>query len=367
MKISFIHTGDLHLGRQFDFKNDSYTFGKSRRMELWQTFDKIISTAEKNKIHFLIISGDLFDSENVALSEVKAVSERFSRLSHTKVIICPGNHDFYDAGHLYGLVDWPENVTIFNTGDMQSVYFPETETRIFGIGWTKDTYRKLPWDGSPLELREEDNNILVLHGDAYHSQSDYMPIDLDAFAGFDYIALGHVHKAAFLSKRAAYCGCPEPLSFNDDGDQSIVVGQIDRHRLNTQVILTRKRRFITVTLDIKADMTIEDIRRKCLMIDSEKERMRNFYRIRFKGYRDTLIAMDLLYEELSQLFYYVEIDDSELLPDLDVDRMLAENQHNVIGRFIQEMRRYAGDPIAKSALYYGLEGFLQAETMHHDH
>lgn len=364
MKISFIHTGDLHLGRQFHFENDVHEYGASRRMDLWQTFDKIINTAEKNHINFLLISGDLFDSEDTPLSEVKAAAERFSRLSTTQVVICPGNHDYYDDNHLYGLIDWPDNVSIFKKDEMTSFYFPETGTRIFGIGWTKDTYRQLPYSGAHLDLKEEDNNILMLHADAYHDKSNYMPVDVGDYAYFDYIALGHVHKGAFISKRAAYCGCPEPLSFKDDGDQSVIVGQIDRHRLNTQPVLTRKRRFITATVAIDSDMTIDDIRRKCKAIDSDKERMRNFYRIRLTGYRDTLISVAALSEELSHLFYYVELDDSDLAPDLDIDRMLAENQHNVVGQFIQEMRRHQDDPIAKKALYYGLEGFLQKGIDH---
>ena len=48
MKISFIHTGDIHLGRQFHFKGGDPGLGERRRMELWKTFDKIIQTAEKN-------------------------------------------------------------------------------------------------------------------------------------------------------------------------------------------------------------------------------------------------------------------------------------------------------------------------------
>ena len=56
MKISFIHTGDIHLGRQFHFKGGDPGLGERRRMELWKTFDKIIQTAEKNHIHYLIIS-----------------------------------------------------------------------------------------------------------------------------------------------------------------------------------------------------------------------------------------------------------------------------------------------------------------------
>jgi hypothetical protein len=71
------------------------------------------------------------------------------------------------------------------------------------------------------------------------------------------------------------------------------------------------------------------------------------------------LSLEWLQEELSHLFYYLELDGNALEPDLDIDRLLEENADNIIGRFIQEMRRNGTDPVAKKALYYGVEGLLQ--------
>lgn len=359
MKISFIHTGDIHLGRQFHFKGGDPELGERRRMELWKTFDKIIQTAEKNHIHYLIISGDLFDSLETDIKLLKMVSERLSRLTVSKVIICPGNHDYYSPASLYGLVAWPENVTIFKSGKMEDVYFEDTQTHIYGLGWTRDTYKQMPFNAGHLPVQETDNNILVLHGDAFNVQSPFMPIDLSLFDYFDYVALGHIHKGTFLNKRAAYCGCPEPLSFKDGGDCGIVVGQIDRHHLQTQNVLTQKRRFITRIIGVEPGMTMDDLRRICTGVDKEPARMRHFYRLKLEGYHNVDLSLEWLQEELSHLFYYLELDGNALEPDLDIDRLLEENADNIIGRFIQEMRRNGTDPVAKKALCYGVEGLLQ--------
>ncbi|MDD2413781.1 MAG: DNA repair exonuclease [Eubacteriaceae bacterium] len=358
MKVSFIHTGDLHLGRQFHFSNRNEIFGNNTRNDLWKTFEKIINTAEKNKINFLLISGDLFDTEEIEIGEIKRVAQKLGKLTMTKTIICPGNHDYYSQFTLYGLIQWPENVYLFDKDKMSDLYFPEWQTRIFGLGWVKDTYTNIPFNDH-MSLKEEENNILMLHGDAYNSQSELMPIDISKFDYFDYVALGHIHKSDFLTRRVAYCGCPEPLSFKDRGDHGIIVGQIEQHRCTTHFVSTQKRQFVDATIEVTPEMSIDNLREACLKIAPEKERMVNYYRIHLKGYRDTSLSVKWLIDECIHLFYYIEIEDDELKPDLDVDRILDDNRDNIIGQFIQAMRRDPSDPVAQKALYYGLEGLLK--------
>lgn len=359
MKISFIHTGDIHLGRQFHFTERGEEFGTQTRNDLWRVFGKIINTAEKNAIDFLLIAGDLFDTAEIDIGEIKRAAQKMGQLTKTQVIILPGNHDYYSENQLYGIIKWPENVSIFKSDTMEEYYFPEKQTRIFGIGWLKDTYSEMP-EHSGYRLREEDNNILLLHGDAYHSKSELMPIDISDFDNFDYIALGHIHKNDFRSKRAAYCGCPQPLSFKDSGDHGIIVGQIENHRCEANFVSTQIHSFVTSDIKINPEMTVDDVRESCLKIAPEKERINNYYRIRLSGYRDLAFSTDLLRSELVHLFYYVEVDDSDLQPDWDIDKIYENNKDNVIGRFIQEMRRNTADEaIAEKALYYGLEGLLK--------
>ncbi|MQM72674.1 MAG: DNA repair exonuclease [Eubacteriaceae bacterium] len=361
MAISFIHTGDIHLEKTFHFKNQQRDFGKEHRIDLWLTFDQIINTAEKNHVDFLIISGDLFDTPDISSKALKRVAEKFAHLTETEVVICPGNHDFYTPSALYGLIEWPNNVTIFTQGQMESKYFEEKETRVFGIGWTKDTYEAMPFDGSHIDLSETDNNILVLHGDAYNQISQYMPIDLELFDYFDYVALGHIHRSERLTLRAAYCGCPEPLTFKNINDPGIFYGQIHHHRLELQKIETGKRKFFQKTLRVSPEMTQNDLLTACSDLGDDDSKRKDFFRIFLKGYAGADIDVEELRMQLAQMFYYVEVDDKKLLPNIDVDKLLEENQNNMIGRFIQEMRRNGDNPTARKALYYGLEGLLNSE------
>ncbi len=344
MKVSFIHTGDLHLGRQFHFRKNGDVFGSNKRTDLWLTFEKIINTAEKNSIDLLLISGDLFDADEMEIAEINRAADRFSKLSRTKVVIIAGNHDYYSSLSLYGLVDWPANVTILKSGKMESVYFPSLKTEVYGLSWVKNAYGEIPYKGH-LDLEDGTNNIMMLHGDAHAVDGSYMPIDPDNYDYFDYVALGHRHKSEFITKRMAYCGSPEALDFEETGEHGMIVGQIENHRCTTQFVPTQIREYVTKTVELTPEMPVDTVIDTIVAIDEQEKRLQNYYRVILTGYVDESLSMTWVRNELQHYFYYLEIDDTGLEVDLDVDGILADNQNNIIGQFIQEMRRHSDDPI----------------------
>lgn len=362
MKASFIHTGDLHMGRQFHFARQGNIYGKDKRLDIWETFEKILNTAEKNQIDLLLFSGDLFDSAEVDMMEIERVAEKFSKLSVTRVVICAGNHDCYSSLSTYGLVDWPENVTLFKTGKLESVYFPDLKTEVYGMSWIKKAYTEAPFPKG-IALKPDCNNILMLHGDAYAAQSNYLPIDATNFSNFDYVALGHIHKPEYLSETVAYCGSPEGLSFGECGNHGVVVGKIEDHNCTSQFIPVQKRRYVDVDIEITPEMHFDDIKETILNSDTEENRAMNYYRFNLKGYIDPDISIDWIKEELRGTFYYFEFNDTALEIDLDIDLLLKENRNNMIGKFIQEMLLEEESPAKKKALYYGLEGILKEKVV----
>ncbi len=357
MKISFIHTADLHLGKQFKFKHMRSPYGDFARESLFSIFGKMINTAKKNKIDFLLLSGDIFDTPQIGMQDLDRFVALLSRIPDTEVIILPGNHDFYQKYALYGLVDFPKNVHVFKNDSLEEFSFPEKKTRIFGLAWTKDTYREFPFSGR-VDLREEDNNIIMLHGDATHSSSEHMPINISDFDYFDYVALGHIHQHQFLTKRIAYCGAPQPFSFKDSGNFGMIVGQLEKHRLETHFIVTQTQKFITLDIDVTPDMTIDDIKESCLETAGETNYDNNLYRFVLTGYAKANMNLNLLDDILADHFYYVETDTSRIQPDWDIEKILASNKDNVIGHFIKTIGTDPKDPVSKKALYYGLEGLM---------
>lgn len=50
--------------------------------------------------------------------------------------------------------------------------------------------------------------------------------------GYDYLALGHIHRAHTIAGsdgRARYCGAPLPVSFDETGEHSVTLVEIDGH------------------------------------------------------------------------------------------------------------------------------------------
>ncbi|MDO4287958.1 MAG: DNA repair exonuclease [Eubacterium sp.] len=362
MKVSFIHTGDLHIGRQFHFARMGDVYGRNRRMDLWESFERILNTAEKNHIDLLLISGNLFDKDEMDLLDIERAAERFSRLTRTHVVICAGNHDYYSSLSIYGLVEWPDNVTLFKTGRLESVYFPDINTEVYSLSWTKRTYASMPFSPD-FEVNPEHNNILMLHGDACNMNSEYMPIPVERLDQFDYMALGHLHNHFYINAQTAYCGTPEPLGFDEAGDHGVVVGQLEDHRCQSQFVPIQKRRFFEESFEITPAMGEKQIEALLLERVPEEQRKHNYHRFILKGYRDPAVSLEKIKSALYPAFYYLEIDDSGLVLDLDVELLLKENRGNIVGKFIQEMRLEGDDALAERALEYGLEGILREKVV----
>ncbi len=362
MGVSFIHMGDTHFGKKFRFGNKSDLYGKDKRADVWLTFDKIIATAEKNKIDLLLIAGDLFDSRETDINDIRRVSRAFRSLSHTQVVIIGGNHDFYSEGDLYALVQWPDNVVILKTGELEAVWFPELNVHVYGMSWIRNSYREPPFD-TAITLNPDTVNLLLLHGDALNSGSEYMPLDVTLWQDFDYIALGHIHQHQFLTDNAAYCGSPEALDFGEEGDHGIIVGQIKDNGCETTFIQTQHRRYVQEHFHLMSDIGEREIKEKFLKLDIEDNRMNNYYRVSVDGYIDPTVDFEALKRELERSFYYLEIIDENLEIDLDIDLLYSENKNNIVGTFIEKMREKEDSRIHRKAMVFGLSELLKEKVL----
>ena len=66
-------------------------------------------------------------------------------------------------------------------------------------------------------------------------------VDLSTLGtGYDYAALGHIHRPQQLSERARYCGTPVPVSFDEQCEHTVSIIEIDKHgampRIDTKII-----------------------------------------------------------------------------------------------------------------------------------
>lgn len=199
--MRFIHMADIHFDSPFTILTDKRDFGTERRLEQREAFKKAIEYISKEEIPYLFIAGDLYDQDYIRESTIEFINNLFKTIPNTKIFISPGNHDPFLKNSFYNTFNWNDNVTIFND-EIKRIELEDVD--IYGYGFS-DFY----CPNSKVEEIEIKNknkiNILLVHGALDSSKNidvQYNPISTSKLKeiGFDYIALGHVHKRTDKNK-----------------------------------------------------------------------------------------------------------------------------------------------------------------------
>lgn len=363
--IKFIHTGDLHLGLQFKGVSFSREKAEGWRLELWNTFERIVNRAREEKVDFLFLAGDLFEEKYFTLGDMKRVRDTLAKAKNVEVIITAGNHDTLNKKSLYNMIEWPENISIFDSEGLGRKEFSDKNTIIYGYSWDKGENNKDIFEDFK-DLEKGKNNILIVHGDVFNKDSVYLPLDKNYMEslGFDYIGLGHIHKPTIFSNNIAYCGSPQPLDFGETGEHGIITGTIVDNNTEIDFIPFSKRMFLNKTINIDETMGYVDIIDSLMEIDQVDQLQRNLYRINLEGIVNRHVKLNTLdmAKSLKDDFYYIELIDNTIV-DYDLDSLEKENQNNIIGYFIKAMKEKGlEDKIVRQALYLGLEVLMEGRV-----
>ncbi len=225
--MKFVHIADMHFDCPFTTLSDIGNLGNIRRLEQRDAFKKIIDYIKQNNIPFLFISGDLYENEYVKESTIEYINNLFREIPNTKIFISPGNHDPFIKNSYYNTFNWNENVKIFNS-KFEKIEFDDIN--IYGYGFD-DFYCT---NSGIEEIKVEDKekiNILVIHGTLngasiedkqYNSMSEKMLRE----KGFDYIALGHIHKTNYNineKNNIIYPGSTISNGFDELGNHGMIV------------------------------------------------------------------------------------------------------------------------------------------------
>jgi len=111
--VRFIHTADIHLDTSFSGSGFPSRIGVRKREAIRGTFRRILEEARALPVDFVLIAGDLFESERVTPDTFEFVRRQLEGLGAIRVFISPGNHDPCSRGSLYREESWPSNVHIF--------------------------------------------------------------------------------------------------------------------------------------------------------------------------------------------------------------------------------------------------------------
>ena len=224
--MKFVHIADMHFDTSFTTLTNKAGLGDIRRLDQRLAFNKIIDYIKQNDIPYLFIAGDFYEHEYIRLSTIEYINNLFTEIPNTQIFISPGNHDPYIKDSFYNKFYWNDNVHIF---DSKLSVFEQEDMDIYGYGF--DDFYYTNHDLESTEIKNPDKiNVLLAHGSLNASdtlEKQYNPISEKFIEdkGFDYIALGHIHKPYYNEKpnqKVVYPGSTVSLGFDELGEHGMI-------------------------------------------------------------------------------------------------------------------------------------------------
>ena len=177
-------------------------------------------------------------------------------------------------------------------------------------------------------------------------------------SGFDYVALGHIHKPEMDEKnRMAYCGSLEPIDMNDMGERGYIYGEVTKNSLELEFVPFAKRIYKEIDFQVTTTATNMEIRHRLTDMIEEIGKD-NMFKIFFSGYRDP--DFEINEKEIESVGNIVQIVD-ETVPDFDFQELYEDNHDNILGMFI---KRYLDkgnlSELDRKTLYYGAKALIDA-------
>ena len=348
--VKWIHIADVHLGASPD-AGDAYS--KVRPQELWDTFAEVIDICEREQTDLLLIAGDLFHRQPLK-KELKEVDYYFSRLSRTKVVLIAGNHDFLKQDSYYRSFQWSSNVYPLFDKEPECVIFEDLDVAVTGFSYESREILT-PFDGGIRAEGDAKYEILLVHG----GDEKHLPIQKSLLekSGFDYIAMGHIHKPQILIRdQAAFSGALEPIDRNDTGEHGYMEGRLINGRIRTEFVPFACRSYQQLVMTLHEETTQISLE-EAVKSQIFRRGGRNIYRIVLQGMRSPDLL--LIPEKLKSLGNVTDVVD-ESWPAYDLGELYKRYSGTLIGDYIGYFLAKKGmDTVEKKALYYGLQALLE--------
>lgn len=254
--IRLAHCADLHPNSKATFagkvavdpntgKNLSLTDFRKSADFLCQ-----VATAPETKVDVVVIPGDLFDSVQPTMDEVRLIVELIERLADdVPVVLVPGNHDMGTSGNMATALEpltLRQNVHIIERPGSIVLNLGGQPVRFFGLPYpsrgrmlsTIEPQGKSPEEVTALinhglasilrsfamDFEEGVPNVLLAHGSVSGAKVGEQPrsiandimIPLLEVERFTYTALGHIHQQQQVGPSAWYCGSLLRQSFGEE-------------------------------------------------------------------------------------------------------------------------------------------------------
>jgi len=262
--IKILHTADVHLDsplRSLALRNAGLreTVAAASRAAFSQMIDRALS----EEVAAILISGDLFDGRERTARTGAFLLAELDRLAEAgiQVYYIKGNHDAENP--ITGTLDLPQHVHVFDArgGKHQLA----EDVWIHGVSFAESHAPEslLPRFKAPVAGAV---NIAMLHsslaGAAGHDV--YAPCSVSDLAamGFDYWALGHIHKRQIHAEApwVVMPGIPQGRDIGEAGPKSATLITIEQGQIALSEVPTCVVEFVETELDVTGAANDEALR-----------------------------------------------------------------------------------------------------------
>jgi len=206
--MRFIHAADIHLDTSFSSRSETV---RARLREASRVaFRRLVDLALDEKVDVVLVAGDLFDDGRLSFQTERFLLDQLHRLEQADipVVYATGNHDPGRQGRRSTDLAWPGNVTVARGHEPIRVEVKGPEKEVIGVvtavghesaAETADLSQTLsPTEGRLPEVAVLHTQVIDSPGAADHGPYAPSRLEILRSAGFDYWALGHVHKRSCL-------------------------------------------------------------------------------------------------------------------------------------------------------------------------
>nr|WP_314999168.1 metallophosphoesterase [uncultured Oribacterium sp.] len=387
--VKLIHTADLHLDSAFRSRFTKEE-AENRRQKQLMAWKELLSFAVEKKVQGILIAGDLFDSPVVSHGTMDFFLSTIAEHPEISFFYLRGNHDtentfryqenlpknlflFSERGKKYRLNDrlllagveygtkdisFGENEGATQGAGQAAEQGVEQET-VHGSEALSKSETESEEESKFLKLKEEDCNILLLHGALYQGtpKGDSLQVEEGIFLKnleklpLSYIALGHIHKGGEgkLNNGAlwAYPGCLQGRGFDEEGERGFLYLKVEEEKkeIHKEFIPVKQGEFRILEIELLEDEGTLACLKK---IEEEMEKAsiskEDSLRIILKGKKGLEQERNLRYLQLQiqDSVFFLEIQDE---CELSWNREEAMKEKSLKGEFLRVLA--AADNLSK--------------------
>lgn len=366
---SILHFADLHLDSSFEGIGFPSEVARRYREALREALVRIIDIAIEKNVDVITMGGDLYEQERFTRDTGEFLREQFRRAAPIKIFISPGNHDPWMPDSLYQYLEWPHNVSIFQTTEFSQVSIKSGIT-LWGMAHPTFSYHKNPL--ADFQVSGNGINILLFHGadisKVPNGKRAHAPFRLEHLeaTGADMALMGHYHRGRYGKigeVNHIYPGSPEPLGFGEStGEHSAALIEISEGAVAVERVAVSRHKFRQAKVDITGCSTRELVKNRIEACVEETADQQTFLRIELAGQVETGIELDLniLQEFTGPGCGHIQLID-HTLPSFDLERIGEEK--TVRGQFVRKIQSLMKDAEEEKkkklmkAMFCGLNAF----------